>query len=522
MISVSSIPSKIMKSILIYSLILALLLGSMTGCDKGFDDVNTNKVNPTSLASPLVLNKAIISTTYLDGFGTLGMLTYDFGIVQQIITPYGSSLSGANYDQVNNGNTPLVWTNFYRNVLKQLVAVLDQSKADPLQINTYQAARIWKAYIFMILTDTYGDIPYFEAGQGYTTEIITPKYDAQQAIYQDILKELDEASAALTTTQTPITTDILYGGDVAKWKKLGYSLMLRAAMRHSKVDPATAQTYVKKAVAGGVFQSNADNSIIRHTAIWNNYIANHLAAREKTNFYLAAPFVNYLKANNDPRLPIFAVRYVGAKGGQEQVAARASSDPAVQIGMPMGYNDVTIATTFAQNSVASLWDYSQVNLNTVLKLDSPEFHITHAQTQLLLAEAAVRGWVSGSAVDYYTAGVRANLEQMAFYGVTLPEAMIKAYLDSQAFVTSKALDQINTQYWVASFLDGSEAWANFRRSGFPALSKNPYPGSEVKGDFIRRLPYPDSEIVVNSGNLNEAIKRQGPNDLDTRVWWDKK
>ena len=512
---------KIYKS---YPFALLIGLSLLAGCDKGFDEVNINKVNPTALASPLVLNKAIISTTYLDGFGTLGMLTYDFGIVQQIITPYGSSLSGANYDQNNNGNTPLVWTNMYRNVLKQLVAVLEQSKGDLLQVNTYNAARIWKAYIFMILTDTYGDVPYFEAGQGYTTEIISPKYDPQQLIYKDILKELDEASAALTTAQAPVTTDILYGGDVAKWKKLGYSFMLRAAMRHTKVDPVTAEAYVKKAVAGGVFQSNADNSVIRHTAIWNNYIANHLAAREKTNFYLAAPFVNYLKDNNDPRLPVFAVRYVGAKGGQEQVAVRASSEAKVQIGMPMGYNDVTITSVLAQNNVASLWDFTQVNLSTVLKLDAPEFHITYAQTQLLLAEAAVRGWVTGTADEYYAKGIRANLEQMASYGVNaaIPETAVKAYIDSQPLVAGKALEQINTQYWVASFLDGTEAFANFRRSGFPALTKNPYPGSEVKGDFIRRLPYPDSEIVVNSGKLNEAIARQGPNTLDTRVWWDKK
>ncbi|QJW90890.1 SusD/RagB family nutrient-binding outer membrane lipoprotein [Spirosoma taeanense] len=505
-----------------YSLTLGLSLGLLTGCDKGFTELNTNKVDPTYLAPSMVLNKAIINTNYLDGFGTLGMLTYNFGIVQQIITPYGSSLSGANYDQVNNSNTPLVWQNFYRNVLKQLVAVLEQTKADPQQSNTYNAARIWKAYVFMILTDTYGDIPYFEAGQGYTTEVITPKYDPQQAIYKDILKELDEASAALTTAQTPVTTDILYGGDVAKWKKLGYSFMLRAGMRLTKVDPAMAEAYVKKAVAGGVLQSNADNSILRHTSTYNNFIANHLAAREKTNFYLAAPFVDYLKANDDPRLPIFAVRYVGAKGGQEQVAARASSDPKVQIGMPMGYNDVSITSVLAQNGVASLWDFSQVNLNTVLKLDAPEFHVTYAQTLLLLAEAAVRGWVSGSAADYYAKGIRANLEQMAAYGSLIPEASIKAYLDAHPLDTSKALEQINTQYWVASFLDGNEAFANFRRSGYPALKKNPYPGSEVKGDFIRRLPYPDSEIVVNSGSLNEAISRQGPNTLDTRVWWDKK
>lgn len=506
----------------IVSILLTVLLA--TGCDNGFDEINTNKVDPTSLAPSLILNKAIISTTYLDGVSTLGMLCYNFGIVQQVITPYGSSLSGGNYNQLNNANSPLVWVNFYRNVIKQLVAVTEQTKDEPLQSNTYNAARIWKAYAFMILTDTYGDIPYFEAGKGYISEVIRPKYDPQEAIYKDILKELEEASAGLTPAQEAVTTDILYGGNVAKWKKLGYSLMLRAGMRLSKVDPATAKSYVTKAVAGGVFESNADNSIIRHTAIYNNYIANHLAAREKTNFYLAAPFVNYLKENNDPRLPVFAVRYVGAKGGPEQVPARASSDPKVQIGMPMGYNDVTINTVLAENKVASLWDFTQINLSTVLKLDAPEFHITYAQVQLLLAEAAVRGWVSGEPGDYFTKGVRANLEQMALYDASaaIKEDAIQAYLKAHPLTKGKELEDINTQYWVATFLDGNESWANFRRSGFPTLKKNPYPGSEIKEDFIRRMPYPDSEIVVNLQNVNDANARQGPNDLNTRVWWDKK
>ncbi|MHA4740261.1 SusD/RagB family nutrient-binding outer membrane lipoprotein [Dyadobacter sp. MSC1_007] len=513
-----------MKSKIKYigSIILSVLLA--TGCDNGFDEINTNKVDPTSLAPSLILNKAIISTTYLDGTSTLGMLCYNFGIVQQVITPYGSSLSGGNYNQLNNSNTPLVWVNFYRNVIKQLVAVTEQTKDDPQQSNIYNSARIWKAYAFMILTDTYGDIPYFEAGKGYISEVIRPKYDAQEAIYKDILKELEEASGALDPAQSAVTTDILYGGEVPKWKKLGYSLMLRAGMRLSKVDPTTAKSYVAKAVAGGVFASNADNSIIRHTAIYNNYIANHLAAREKTNFYLAAPFVNYLKENNDPRLPVFAVRYVGAKGGPEQVGDRASSDPKVQIGMPMGYNDVTINTVLAANGVVSLWDFTQINLKTVLKLDAPEFHITYAQVQLLLAEAAVRGWVSGDAAEYFAKGVRANLEQMALYDASaaIKEDVILAYLKAHPLTKGKELEDINTQYWVATFLDGNESWANFRRSGFPALKKNPYPGSEIKEDFIRRMPYPDSEIVVNLQNVNDANARQGPNDLNTRVWWDKK
>jgi hypothetical protein len=270
-------------------------------------------------------------------------------------------------------------------------------------------------------------------------------------------------------------------------------------------------------------QSNADNATMRHTALYNNYIAQHLAAREKTNFYLAAPFVNYLKENKDPRLPVIAVRYVGAKGGPEQVASRASSDPAVQVGMPMGYDNITINSVLQQNGVASLWDFSQVNLTTVLKIDAPEFFVTHAQTQLLLAEAAVRGWTTGDAAALFAAGIRAHMEQMALYDpkAAIPESAIQAYLQANPLDMGKALEQINTQYWVASFLSGPELFANFRRSGYPTLAKNPYPASEIQGDFIRRMPYPDSETIVNQGNVNEAISRQGPNNLDTRVWWDK-
>ena len=129
-----------MKKLPLYLAFTACLFA--TSCDQGFDEINTNKVDPTSLAPSLVLNKAIISTTYLDGFGTLGILCYNFGIVQQIITPYGSSLSGGNYNQINNSNTPLVWVNFYRNVIKQLVSVIDQTKDDPLQSNIDNSARI--------------------------------------------------------------------------------------------------------------------------------------------------------------------------------------------------------------------------------------------------------------------------------------------------------------------------------------------------------------------------------------------
>src|SRR5690606_6468795 len=251
-----------MRNLKIYlSMTLAVTL-FLSGCEEGFDDLNTDKVNPTSLDRVIVMNKGILDATYRDGVGTLQMLSYNFGIVQQIITPYGSSLAGANYNQTNSANTSRVWQNFYQVVIKQVVDVVEKTRDDPERSNLHNMGRIWKAHAFMILTDTYGDIPYFEAGKGFLEEITEARYDTQQAIYLDLLKELEEASAALDDSKKVETSDILYGGDIVKWRRLGYSLLLRAAMRLSKVDPATAQAAVAKAVNGGVMQTNEDDAII--------------------------------------------------------------------------------------------------------------------------------------------------------------------------------------------------------------------------------------------------------------------
>jgi hypothetical protein len=141
---------------------------------------------------------------------------------------------------------------------------------------------------------------------------------------------------------------------------------------------------------------------------------------------------------------------------------------------------------------------------------------------LLLAEARERGWITaGTVQDYYVAGVTLHMQQMASYdaGSAIAAGDITTYLANNPFDPSSALEQIGTQYWIASFLNGPEAFANYRRTGFPALAPNPFPGKEVAA--IRRLTYPNSEQSVNSTNLNAAIARQGPDKLDTRVWWDK-
>jgi Starch-binding associating with outer membrane len=294
-------------------------------------------------------------------------------------------------------------------------------------------------------------------------------------------------------------------------------------MRLSKIDPTQAAQIVAKAVSGGLMTSNADNALVRHDANYTNGIGITLNATEAANVFIAAPFANYLKNTKDPRLKSIAVRYVGAKSGVDMVAAKASTDPSVQIGMPFGYDNSTISGPVKDLSLASFYDFSQVDRTRMVKTTAPMFLVTYSQTQLLLAEAVQRGWTTGSVETLFKNGVKAHMEQLATYDANsaVASADIDAYFAANTFEAAKALEQINTQYWVSSFLNGPEAFANFRRSGFPVLTPNPFPGKGIKGNFINRLTYPNSEISVNSVNVKEAIGRQGADDLDTKVWWDK-
>ncbi len=490
----------------------------LTSCDKGFDELNINKTAATAINPVFTFNNSIVNMSLPSN-----TVMYEIGIVQQMVTPNSGVLTGANFNQENGDNTQAIWQRMYRNVIRNSYDVINTTKVLPNRANLYNMARIWQSYAFMLLTDTYGEVPYSEAGKGYTDQVILPKYETQKDIYTGIIKELTEASAALDATKTKETAEVLYGGDVPKWKKFANSLLLRAGMRLTEVDLALAKSTVEKAISGGLMASNADNCFIKHDANYVNGIGNMVNSTEAANFYLAKPFHDYLKKTSDPRLKSIAVRYVGATSGPQQVAARANIDPAVQIGMPFGFDNSTIVGQSKTDGLASFYDYSQVDRARMLKVAAPMYLVTYSQTQLLLAEAAQRGFTSGSVEDFYKAGIRAHMAQMADFDAAsaVSTADVDAYLLANAYDAASPLEQINTQYWISSFLNGPEAFANFRRSGFPKLAPNPFPGKGIKGNFINRLSYPTSEISINSENLKASIARQGANDLDTKVWWDK-
>lgn len=512
-----------MKRIYLYLyLALAVLLTGLNGCDKDFEQINTNPVLPTALDPIYLFTNAQFGSA-------LSTLSYQCAIVQQIITPFTGVLEGGNHNIVYDPNSEALFNSMYvatGGPVVLLTDVVTKTKDNPDRSNLYNMARIMKAYVFSVITDTYGDVPYTEAGLGYLEGNYLPAYDNNETIYTDLLKELSEATAALDASKTIETNDLFYKGDISAWKRLGYSLLLRIGMRYTKADAATAQQYVTTAFNGGVMTSIADNAMIKFNSTFNHPSAGTYQGTERANFYLGKPFVDYLQSTSDPRLAVIAVKYEFPANPLATVGAE-DTNPLDQQGMPFGYSEATIDQdpNYPGKSGAA-WKYSQLNRRTVAKIDIPEFFITYAQTQLLLAEAAERGWITGDPATYYEAGVRGHMDQMAQYDPTaaISVADEDAYMLANPFDPANALEQINTQYWVASFQNGSEAWSNFRRSGYPALTPNPYPSADpsVAGGFIHRLVYPSREKTVNADNYNAAVTRMGGQDnLAARLFWDK-
>ncbi|ADV43478.1 SusD/RagB family nutrient-binding outer membrane lipoprotein [Bacteroides helcogenes] len=449
-----------------------------------------------------------------------------------------------------------------RGSVRDIQTVINQWKDDQAMIQNYSIARIVRAYIFQRLTDLHGDIPYSEAGQ--PKEFSYPKYDKQEDIYNDLLKELDEAQANLGSgTASMGAQDLFYNGDVAKWKKLANSLMLRVAMRLSKVNPEKAKEYSAKAYANGVITATEDNCRLDHsggvtTNDSSEPYAKIMIHEDPGVAFINQTFLNILSASKDPRIPLIMCVYptdYDTKDVDPAIAANAA--PEKQKGLPgfysMGptssysikkyypteYTDEVLSNT--ESAIYFKKTHSQPNRSTYGDPTGPSFVCTAAQTNLLLAEAAYRGWISGDAATFYKAGVRCAMEQFAQYPSSNAKALYNEYLNSAAIETylaanpydaSKALEQINTQYWITCFCDEYETYANWRRSGYPELTEkcSAHDNWSTIGNYgpaiVRRFPYPDDELQVNSTNYKEALDRMGLNNENdfnnTRVWWDTK
>jgi Starch-binding associating with outer membrane len=302
---------------------------------------------------------------------------------------------------------------------------------------------------------------------------------------------------------------------------------LRLGMRYSKVNAAKAQGIVAEAFAGGVMTSNADNAFVKYDGTLYTQ-GDNLALRNFSQFnYVAEPFVNQLKSTNDPRGKLIVASYPNP-GNVSDNTTTPDVVLANQFGVPIGVTDAQIAAGAPYRGLrGGGLNYSQFNVTIVASPAAPDFYVTYAQTSLLLAEAAKKGWVPGGdaqAKTYYENGITADMAIYALYpGATaVTGAEVTAYINNAAVLynPTDALKLINTQYWIVNIRNGTEAFANFRRSNFPALTPNPIPGALGTPGFARRLSYPDVEASANTANYQAAAAAIGGDKLTSRVFWD--
>ncbi|RYY27457.1 MAG: SusD/RagB family nutrient-binding outer membrane lipoprotein [Sphingobacteriaceae bacterium] len=498
----------------------ALLSGIITiqSCTKNFVELNTNPDAVATSTPQFIFTKAQYD-------GTANMLNLLLGTMQYTTSFNDVAGFGSKYNQSVSNSSSAAFTNAYPNEINEIGEVIKAVSGDANRINLLAEARIWRVYCFSRLTDLYGDIPYSQAGQGYNSSVYTPAYDAQKDIYASLLAELDAAAISLDATKTATfgSSDLIYGGNTTQWKKFAYSLMLRLGMRITKVDASMAQTWVTKAIAGGVITADADVAKVAYVGSGQDINKNPLALNLLNSDYIRANgssnteggkyqdvFINYLKTNRDPRLPVISVVYT---------TGTADTTSANQKGMP-----ATLSTR-----PADFVTYSEPRQNTLLLLSSPRIVFSAAESYFLLAEAALRGWYSGAtATAAYQSGISAAMRQwtiIAGGAGTITQNQIDTYIRYHQLTTTgtfaQQMEQIHTQFWVGLFPDAQEVFANYRRTGYPALVPNNYVGNATGGQIFRRMLYPVSETNLNTVSYKAAVARQGADDFLTRMWWDR-
>lgn len=517
------------------TIVVVLLTSLLSSCDKGFKDMN---VNPNAYNSPVIgslFSYNIIKTAGSDDDNTLYPNDKLSGAMMQYfasLNPY--QWTGDKY-LIKPGYSDGLFNAVFNVELKENGQIIALTKDKPELVNQYAIARIWHVYIFHRVTDMYGNVPYFQAGQGYINGVYKPKYDLQSDIYPAMLSLLDSAAGELDPAKSSFgAADYLYGGDPAAWKRFAYSLMLRLGMRLTKVDAAMAETWVKKAIAGGVMQSNADVAKLDHTdGSELNYYWDGSELRGGEGVPPSAKglgygkmgqtFVNYLKNTHDPRLPFYITLW---PGNADPAQLPTSTTPAAQKGLPNGYDYSSIKTLIPGWTDDMLAEYSEINLNTIASNSTPSIFQSYAEIEFLLAEAALRGWGPGDAKTHYENGVKASMELETLYpgGMSISPTAINDYLTANPYTggtTDQQMQQIHTQFWVSLFMNNIEVYANWRRTGYPVLVPVNYPGNATGGTISRRLPYPQSEASLNTDNYKAAVAAQGPDLFTTRVWWDK-
>lgn len=516
--------------------LIGLVLGT-SACDDTFD-INTDPNNPTTASPELVLPSGQAFVSFIVGG--------QYNIIGEILAQHMGIPEGANqyrsYDQYNLPSSTLDGRQFqglYTGALQDFQAVIEIGTPQN-EFRMVGIAKILQAHTYQILTDLYGDLPYSEALRGAANT--TPRYDRQQDIYAGLQTLLDDGIADIRKQQGrfPATADLNYRASneegMSKWIRLANTLKLKLYLRTSQVDPAGAEAGIR-----ALYNSNPD--WMRNSA--DSFLFNNIAGttRDANPFYQA----NFRLPNNlagsrtigdtmvtlsDPRSPVYfldadlatpnTIEYRFVSPGQI-----VYPDNFVSPDSPDGTPDDTrysfpgtwfIGSRFTQDNDPGS-SYPGITATDAPASARPTLLLTYDESLFLRAEAATRGWApTEDAALLYTNAVTAAMARFNITG-----APVTAYLAqptiSFATMTDQAdrLGRIFFQKWLSLYgTNGIEAWIEVRRTNTPPL-RSPIVNTLGPGEFVKRLPYPDSELTRNP---NFAALGIAPGDVQTPLWWD--
>ena len=548
---------------------------AMTSCsDDTLSNINTDKTKVSNLDPNAQLTTALLQT-----YGDFSLMdtyrNYITGFTQHFAGGWNvTNYAGSNFAEDDISRR--IWDRYYEISIKNLVDAIHQSEDKP---NLNAALRIHRVYLTAVLADIYGDVPASEAGLGYIAGISTPKYDTVEELYNWFFEELTACEALLGTGTDNISGDVTsMGGDVAQWKKYANALRMRYAMRISDVNPQKAQDEFEKAVAAGAISSAADDVYIKYADspytyydgandydFRTNALSEILYGQDATSpTFVSSTLFYQLQRTADPRLYRICRHYYNIKRSQVKPDKEENIDLTDEV---LAYFERTQTgeepcnpgaawysdwmNVPATSELPTLQKKADMDANTYDNSDfraramRPQLNIdfempntpgdlmSYAEVEFLLAEAKTKGWnVSGDAESHYEAGVRASMQLLNNHYLTsnkISDDEINAFIAHNP-LGDNPKETINTQAWILHMMNPSEAWANMRRSDYPAILDrtrlgiftNGFTYTDADMTMPNRLRYPELEAQYNSASYKAAIERMGGTDnWHSKLYWDK-
>ncbi|MEN7549367.1 SusD/RagB family nutrient-binding outer membrane lipoprotein [Rapidithrix thailandica] len=527
-------------------LILAFAALGLVACDDRMEKLNKPTKNPLEVPA---------STLYAQGVREAFDMMVNTNVnenVWRLFAQYWAQTTypdESQYNLVGRTIPATVWQNGYRDALSDLVegrrlvvAEMESGTSSiPEEVLKNQIALldIMSAYVYSVLVDTFGDIPFEET---FDTENVTPKYDDAAATYDNIVVMLDEAVASIDFDAEGFanTQDPVYEGSLENWAKFAATLKMRLGMRLADVDAAKSQKWVNEALAAGIFESNADNASITYFSVApnTNPLYEDLVLSGRADFIVSNTLVDLLNDLQDPRMMTYAANPISFKFREEN---EVKQDSLIEdgVGRFVLYEDADGNDYLEYKETPFVMPASDAGKNPRLYVGGvygsansykvyshigdvyyvPELKgtiINYAETQFLLAEAAERGGYNTtmSAEEYYNTGIKASFDQWDVEGVNDYLA-----LDHIAYTTAPGdwKQKIGTQMWLALYNQGFEGWTTWRRLDMDLMNT---PAGMDFEDIPVRFTYPLNEGQLNGQNYHSAGEKIGGDKVSTKLFWD--